>query len=179
MPLTPAQNYYNPFFQGGDPMEMIETTLQYPGQLGVSAWIKCDDGIWRKLMIVQHLSTGATTAAGEVAWWSDPANAIVTRVAATPGRGRVAGIYTAAVTASAYSAIVLQGRATDVKYLDSPTANPAATGLIAIPSATDGRADCLAAGSAATYPPIGVTIGTQDGTTKLASTDVCIWPQLV
>ncbi len=34
-----------------------------------------------------------------------------------------------------------------------------ATGKLVIPSATNGKADCLAAGSAATYPVLGYSAG--------------------
>lgn len=178
MPLAPGQNYLGPFYQGGDPMAMNESELQYPGALGVAAWVLCNDNYWRMMMVVQ-VAASLTIAAGETAYWSDPDTQTVTNVPGTLGRGRIVGIFAVAATAGNYTAIVLKGRKTPVKYLDSPTAAPSAAGLIAIPSATTGRADSLAAGTAATYPPIGVTVGTQDGTSKLANTDVDIWPNTV
>ena len=42
-----TSNYYGLFFQGGDPQNMNESVLQYPGQLGLVADVQCKDGITR------------------------------------------------------------------------------------------------------------------------------------
>jgi hypothetical protein len=59
-----------------------------------------------------------------------------------------------------------------VKFVDAPTAAPSVAGGFVIPSATAGKADCLAAGSAATYPPLGVAAGALQGGTALAVVDL-------
>jgi hypothetical protein len=51
------------------------------------------------------------------------------------------------------------GGPANVKFVDAPTASPTVAGLIVIPSSTAGKADCLAAGTAATYPKLGVSAG--------------------
>jgi hypothetical protein len=92
---------------------------------------------------------------GAVAWWSDSANYLVTT--SSSNRGRVAGVFQGAITLGNYGFIQTKGPAT-VKFIDGVTAAPTAAGLIVVPSATDGKADCLAAGTAATYPSMGVSL---------------------
>jgi hypothetical protein len=55
---------------------------------------------------------------------------------------------------------VQQGGKCSVQFIDSPTAAPTTAGLIVIPSDTSAKADCLAAGSSATYPALGTSAGT-------------------
>lgn len=159
------------YLQSGDP----ETEHRLPdgysgGQLGSRLVVK-DDGDAAKAkgyQLVQNDSVmDVLPAEGSVAWWRDRAKYLVTTDVSLAGRGNVAGIYRCV---SAVGEIICIGRegVQTVRILNSPTAAPDATGLIVIPSATDGQADCLAAGSAATYPPIGVSVGVQDGTTFLA-----------
>ena len=64
-----------------------------------------------------------------------------------------------AITPGYYGCIQRGGPAT-VKLIDAVTATPLVAGLFCIPSATNGKADVLAAGSAATYPVLGVTAST-------------------
>jgi len=180
--MSKYQNYGGLFFQNGDPLGMAEADLQYPGQLGMQALTKCRDGVDRDLQIVQCDSTLATAPTpGMVAYWIDDAEANGTyRVTpvVTGHRGRVAGIFAENIptlTVDQYTAIVKKGRDVPVKLLDSPTSAADASGKFVVPSATSGRADVLAAGSAATYPPIGRTSGTQDGTTKLANCQVDVY----
>ena len=61
-----------------------------------------------------------------------------------------------------------------MKFVDAPTATPDATGLIVVPSATAGKADCLAAGSAATYPRIGRSAGTYNAPNATCIVDLDI-----
>lgn len=177
--MSLGQNYYGLFFQGGDPLGMNETELQYPGQLGLVSRTKCRDGIDRDLQIVQADSIlGTALTASQVVWWLDQDAYRVTNDP-TGRRGDVAGVVgenvDGEIAVNAYTSIVKRGRAHGVKFLDAPTAAPSTAGLIVIPSATAGRADALAAGSAATYPPIGRTTGAQDGTTKIADCDVDVY----
>lgn len=106
---------------------------------------------------------------GAVAWWSDKTRALVTTVATA--RGRVAGIFRNAITPGNIGFIQRGGPST-VKIIDAPTAAPTTAGLIVIPSATAGKADVLAAGSAATYPQLGVTTGPLQGGTSICNVDL-------
>jgi hypothetical protein len=99
---------------------------------------------------------------GAVAWWQDKTNYTVSTDPTALGRGRVAGIFQYAITAGNIGFIQTRGPAT-VKFIDAPTAAPTAAGLIVIPSATAAKADCLAAGTAATYPSLGVSSEAVDG----------------
>lgn len=177
-----GQNYFGLFFQDGDPQGMNESVLQYPGMLGMIAPTQCHDGIVRELQIVQADSVmGTAPQEGALAFWANEDQFLVTTDDAISGYGlgRCIGVFTCAVdialAGSNYTAIVKKGRKTNVWFVDSPTAAPSGAGLLVIPTTTDGRADALAAGSAATYPPIGRTSGAQDGTTKLAECDVDVY----
>jgi hypothetical protein len=176
-----GQNYYGLFFQGGDPLGMAETELQYPGQLGLQSRTQCRDNIDRDLQIVQCDSTLATApTAGMVAFWTADAEELgnyrVTTDAAA--RGRVAGVFGANIPTllvDQYTAIVKKGRKVPVLFVDSPSSAPDATHKFVIASATAGKADAVATSEAADWPMIGVTQGTQDVTTKLADCEVDVY----
>jgi hypothetical protein len=149
----------------GDPEQFQDSTLFYPGTLGASVTIVQptrtppgpESGRSKTYQLVQTDSTMTVSPfPGAVAWWSDKTKYQTTTTVATLGRGRIAGVYQGSPTKGNYCYIQTGGPAT-VKFVDAPTAAPTAAGLIVIPSATAGKADCLAAGSAATYPPMGVS----------------------
>jgi len=165
-------NYPQPtvYLQSGDPNTCIQDNL-YPGQLGSRFAIIDPDGATlppgAKIYQLVKLDSNAMTTlpfAGAVAWWVSRTNYTVsTSISTAGGRGKVAGVFLTAVTAAQVAAqkvvcIQIAGHA-NVTYVDSPTATPDATGLFVIPSATDGKADCLAAGTAATYPKLGESAG--------------------
>lgn len=125
---------------------------------------------------------------GATAFWKDRGAGIVT-TDPTGRRGHPAGIFTGASalttaatfaltgpTATVATAVFIQvgGRHASVKFIDAVTAAPTAAGLIVIPSATAGKADCLAAGSAATYPKLGHTAGAYDAVNATAAVDLQI-----
>ncbi len=93
-------------------------------------------------------------AANSVAWWRDATGYTVTTDSSFAGRGNVAGVYLMSVTLG-YICCIQQKGPCPVAFT---TGTPLATGLFAVPSATDGTADAIAAGSPATYPPLGVTV---------------------
>lgn len=177
MPL--GQNYLGLFFQGGDPLGMNESELQYPGQLGLVSRTKCRDDIDRDLQIVQVDSiAGAALLPGTVTWWQDEDQYKVTSIATL--RGRVAGIIgenvgSGGVTSGNYTAIVKRGRKVPVKIVDAPTTAPSTAGLFVFASATSGRADSANTSEAADFTLIGSTIGAQDATTKNALCDVDVF----
>ena len=179
--MSRAENYNGFFIQDGDPMGSNEVTLQYPGELGLESIAKCNDGIDRVMQRVQNDSAPAVSVTkGMVAWWKggvEYPSYIVTPDAASAGggRGRVAGIYNCAVDNGNYTLITKKGQATPVLFVDAPAAAVDATGLFVIPSSVNGKADTVAAGGGATYPPIGKSVGAQDGTTKLANVDVDVF----
>ena len=170
------------FIPGGDPDGMNEPTLEYPGQLGIRFSYTIPPratpsnttgaGSARTYKLIKTDSTMAVAPyAGAVAWFYDQVNAIVTTTVAALGRGRVAGVFRNAITPGNYGCILVKGLAS-VKFIDGVTAAPTAAGLIVIPSATNGKADCLAAGSAATYPIIGRSAGAYDAPNATALVDV-------
>lgn len=158
------------YLQSGDPENENTATLQYPGLLGARFVVVqpnrsapgAESGRSKTYQLIQTDSTMTVTPyRGAVAWWSDKTKYLVTTTVTTLGRGRVAGVFQNAITLGNYGCIQKGGPAT-VKFIDAPTASPTAAGLFVIPSATNAKADCLAAGSAATYPILGVSAGVYD-----------------
>lgn len=152
-------------------------TDPYPGTLGSEITVNTLTGATgkqpgRTYKRIQ-VDSAATVAPfpGAVAWWSNKVTSLVTTSPTTLGRGRVAGIFRNAIGLGNIGFIQRAGPS-QVFFVDTPTAVPTAAGLLVIPSATAGKADCLAAGSAATYPPIGVTSGGMIGGTGLAPVDL-------
>jgi hypothetical protein len=150
----------------GDPETVNETSWPRLGELGRFVTMPqggrtpgVEDGRDKTYRLVQVDST-ATVAPyrGAVAWWSNKPQNKVTTTVTTLGRGRIAGVFQNAVGLGNYGFVQTHGPAT-VKFTDSTTAVPDATGQFVIPSATNAKADCLAAGTAATYPPLGVSAG--------------------
>lgn len=156
------------YLQSGDPESENVTSLAYPGMLGGRITIKqpgppgspgAEDYRFKTYQLIQTDSTMSVAPfRGAVAWWSDKTKYLVTTSPTALGRGRVAGVFQNAIAVGNFGCIQTQGPAT-VKFVDAPTAAPTAAGLIVIPSATAGKADCLAAASAATYPALGVSAG--------------------
>jgi hypothetical protein len=108
-----------------------------------------------------------------VAWWSDKSKYLVTTSASKLGRGRVAGRFPGkslneggsgqSITPGYYGCIQTHGPGV-LKFINAPTSTPDDTGKYVTPSATDGAADCIAAGTASTYPILGYSAGTFDAT---------------
>lgn len=169
------------YLRSGDPETENETTLLYGGQLGSRITVKqpgppgspgAEDFRFKRYQYIQ--TDSAMTVApfkGAVAWWSDKTRYLVTTSPTVLGRGRVAGVFQNAITPGNFGCIQLTGPAL-VKFVDAPTANPTAAGLFVIPSATAAKADCLAAGSAATYPVLGLSAGVYDGANAQAVVDL-------
>lgn len=157
------------------------STDLYPGMLGSKVTVDVATGATGGpasggSKTYQRVVTDSTMAVapfpGAVAWWGDRTKSMVTTDPTKLGRGRVAGVFRNAITPGNIGFIQTQGPCAGVKFVDAPTAAPTAAGLLVIPSATAGKADCLAAGSAATYPILGRSSGALQGGTALAAVDL-------
>lgn len=168
------QTMYLP--NGGDPEQVDVSTLMEPGQLGGKITIinppnSAYPGRSKTYQLVKTDSTMSVNPYdGAVAWWSDQANYLVTTAASS--RGRIAGVFVNAPTKGNYTCIQTGGRHEQVKFIDAVTAQPTTAGLFVIPSATAAKADCLAAGSAATYPALGLSAGAYDAVNATAAVDL-------
>ena len=158
----------------GDP-ETVDDLVPYAaGMIGAIVTVKApgpgatpsgDQGVPKSYQYVQGDSTMTVAPfKGALMWWADQIKYRVTTSPTTLGRGRVAGVYKKIGGPSNkgnYFFVQTEGLSV-VKFIDAVTAAPTVAGLICIPSATAGKADCLLAGSAATYPAIGVSAGVYD-----------------
>ncbi len=164
------QTMYLP--QGGDPETVNLSSLQQPGMLG-GRFIHPTTSGNKEYQLVQTDSTMTVMPYdGATAWWADKANYKVTTSPTALGRGQVAGAFVNAPTPGNYTCIQRQGRHDEIKFVDAPTATPDATGKFVIPSATAGKADCLAAGTAPTYPALGRTAGTYNAGAATCAVDL-------
>jgi hypothetical protein len=168
------------YLQSGDPENENTPTLAYPGLLGARFTViqpnrspaGAEAGRSKTYQLIQTDSTMTVAPfLGAVAWWADKTKYLVTTTVTTLGRGRIAGVFQNAITPGYYGCVQTEGPAT-VKFVDAPVAAPTAAGLFVIPSATNAKADCLAAGTAATYPPLGVSSGVYDAAQALAVVDL-------
>ncbi len=94
---------------------------------------------------------------GAVAWWQNTGLYRTTTDPTALGRGRIAGIYQRSWRAAGDLMCVQKEGPATVKFVDAPTQDPTIAGLHVIPSATAAKADCLAAGTAPTYPLLGLS----------------------
>ena len=178
------------YLQSGDPEKENVRTLHAPGQLGSRFTIKQPTGagtpgavtsttgdayLYKRYQIVR--SDSAMTASpglGDVAWWSDKPNYVVTNVYAAGRRGQVAGVFqnnqlTYPITPGYYCCVQIGGRAM-TRFTDGDA--PDASGLFVIPGAADGRSSILTAGTAATYPVLGRTASGPIGGQSLCYVDL-------
>lgn len=157
------------YLQSGDPENENTATLAYPGMLGSRITLKqpgppgapgAEDFRFKTYQLIQTDSTMTTVPyKGAVAWWSDKTKYLVTTSPTTLGRGRIAGVFQNAIAVGNFGCVQTQGPAT-VKFINAViTANLTIAGNFVIPSATAGQADVIAAGTASTYPALGVTAG--------------------
>jgi hypothetical protein len=180
--MSPTGWFSQPvYIPGGDPEGMNEASLSYPGQLGirfsyidppraVSSGIT-GEGTPKAYKLVKTDSTMSVTPYnGAVAWFSNQAQNLVTTTVTTLGRGRVAGVFKNAVTPGYYTCIQVKGLGR-VKLTDASAAATAA-GEFVVPSATNAKAEVVAAGTAATYPPLGRGAGMLDVAAREALVDL-------
>lgn len=152
----------------GDPETVDDAVMYAKGQLGGRVTVKqpgppgAPGAEEHRDKTYQYVQTDSSMSVspfkGAVAWWKDKTKYQVTTDLTALGRGRIAGIFQNAITKGNFGYIQTQGPAV-VKFVDAPAAVPTAAGLSVIPSATAGKADCIAAGGALTYPKLGVSAG--------------------
>lgn len=188
--MSPNSWFSQPvFIPGGNPESMNEPESNIkPGQIGIrfSYMIPARSapgvdsetlatgpaGLPKAYKMVRTDSTMAVAPYdGAVAWFADQAAEKVTTSPTTLGRGRVAGVFRTTVTPGNVTCIQVGGKG-KVKFIDAVTAAPSGAGLFVIPSSVAGKADCLAAGNAATYPLIGRSAGALQGGTSEAIVDI-------
>lgn len=159
----------------GDPNTVSDQgPLRYPGQVG-GYFTDTANKLYRYVLLDSTMTVAPY--AGAVAWWSNRTSGIVTT--SSTNRGRRAGIFTRAHqltgTDRALACFIqVGGRRDDVKLIDAVTAAPTTAGLFIVPSATDGKADCLASGTAATFPALGVSASTKNLGNSTCSVDLSV-----
>lgn len=174
-----SSNFIGQFVQTGDPSTVSETTPYAPGQLGKelpdtflsSATVggaAVDAG--KGTRIVKYVQCDSTAPLapflGAVAWWSDRDNFKVTTSATN--RGQVAGVFMGPNPALGAYGYIGVGGPFIVKFIDAVTSAPTTAGLLVIPSSTNAKADCLASGSAATFPILGTSNAALDAGNQTA-----------
>jgi hypothetical protein len=107
---------------------------------------------------------------GAVAYWLEASGYLVTTDVSAAGRGNVAGVFRNAVTLGNICCIQQQGSST----VQVQTGTPSAAGLEVIPSATDAKADVMTAGTAATYPIMGLSRSTASGSPSVFTADLTL-----
>lgn len=181
----PNDYHKQPLYLGpsGDPEDFNEPILLYPGQLGARMTVKqpgppgapgAEDYRHKTYQLVGTDSTMTVAPfPGAVAWWSDKANYKTTTSPTATARGNIAGVYgRTTITRGNYCFVQTRGPAT-VKHVDAPAGGAFAVGDSVIPSATAGKADRVAAGTAPTYPTLGLCSRVTNGNAEiLADLDV-------
>lgn len=177
------QPLYLPNAQDPSQFNVAESDWRYPGMIGGSCTIilgagtSADPKVSKTVQLVRT-DSAMTTAPfnGATAWWKNRLT-YQTTTDPTARRGQVAGVYMGAITPGRLAIVQTGGRHPVVKFVDAPVAAPTTAGLIVIPSATAAKADCLAAGSASTYPALGVSAGTYDAAGTTCAVDLAV-PQV-
>jgi hypothetical protein len=166
----PNDNTLQPMYlRSGDPETENEASLLYPGMLGARITIKqpafggppgAEANRFKTYQLIQTDSTMSVNPyAGAVAWWADKTKYLVTTSPTALGRGRVAGVFQNPITPGNFGCVQTKGPGT-VNFIDAVVVGSVnAAGNFVIPSATAGKADVVAAGTASTYPPLGYTAG--------------------
>lgn len=155
------------YLQSGDPENENVVSLLYPGQLGARFTViqptrsipvnTSAAGRSKRYQLVRTDSTMTVAPyKGAVAWWSDQSQYLVTTnsPSVAQGRNRIAGGFVNAITPGNFGCVIIQGPGT-VKFIDGVTQANVVAGAYVIPSATNGKADVVAASTAPTQQPLG------------------------
>lgn len=149
----------------GDPATVDMKVNPYPGALG---GLYTDDQGKQWQLVQGDSSMSVAPFPGATLWWGDKANFKVT-TSPTGITGHTAGIMArvdrlgADLASGIWGAgnffFIQKGGRGIAKLVDAPTSAPTGAGAFVVPSTTAGKANTLAAGTAATYPPIGREAG--------------------
>lgn len=104
---------------------------------------------------------------GLLAYWKDKSRYTVTTDQTARGRGFVAGVFKGPISPGNYGFIQTAGPSI-VQFDNGTTETP--VGTFIIPGTGTGTAAVIAAGSAATYPTIGLSLSVQDASNPFAIT---------
>jgi hypothetical protein len=146
-------------------------TIQQPGPAGSGAG-QAEDYRSKTYQLVQGDSSMSTAPFhGATMWWSDKSRYKVSSSPTATARGNIAGVVQVKTGYSAPGAgdfffIQTEGPAT-VKHVDAPSGGAFAVGDSVIPSATAGKADRVAAGTAPTYPTLGLCSRITNGNAEI------------
>lgn len=179
--LSTRQDAYLPMV-GGSIEGGSFTTLLQPGMLGQMTEFNVGTDLaplWVTYRLVK-LAASITLAVGEVVYWSDRDDYVVTNVddnagnlvaGFIPAGGAPATAPSQTFTAGQYCYVVVKGRRC-VKGLDSLTVAADTLGKAVVPSTTTGRVDVVTASTMNAV--LGRTASAQDGTSKLFLCDVMV-----
>lgn len=174
------------FLPEGDPetVDIPESDYPYGGMIGTKITLNRPvrdpatgtiAGHEKQYQLVRTDSNMTVTPfRGAVAWWQETASHTVTTDPTALGRGAVAGVFTIANTVGNLTLIQKKGPVDNVKFIDAVTAAPTTARLHVIPSSVAGKADCLASGTAPTFPLMGVSIGAYDAPLAEAAVELNI-----
>ena len=170
----------------GDPETYSSPSLYADGLLGsrvtvkqTTAGVPSDEEGRAKTYQLVRSDSSMTVAPfkGAVAWWANRATYLVTTAAIN--RNSVAGVFqndeaVAPITAGHFCFVQVEGPGS-TKFTNASAAGAAGTvGLQVIASATAGKAQTEAAGTAPTYALLGLTTGAGDAPNALAVVELNI-----
>lgn len=184
------------YISTGDPETAIDDPTQkafVQGQLGNYVIVQQPNGIMgadgegqaeaRRNKTYRYVLTDSSMSTapfpGAVAWWSDKSRFITTTNPTATARSNRVGVFgsgAAAIGKTKKGVFVQTGGPATVKFVDAPAGgNPYTTkGLWVIPSATAGKADTVAEGTAPGYPTLGRTVGSGNAAAAEAVVDLDI-----
>jgi hypothetical protein len=152
--LMPNSGFMDTIFTGAQKLPVMNViTLYQAGQLGMRV-----TQVGKVFQVVKSDSGPATIAAGDIAFWKDRANYIVTnKLADAPqGRNGVAGMFCAAITPGYYCVVQIGGPG----YVTIKTSGAPNQGMIVVAnSGSSSDVVGIPAGTAPTYVPLGVFTG--------------------
>jgi hypothetical protein len=154
------------YLRSGDPATEHRAADSYSGgQLGVRFTVRSNPAspteVARGYQLVQMDSAVDVAASdGAMAWWRRATGYVVTTDVSVAGRGNAAGILRCAAAVDEICCVQQSGPISTLQAQTSPTAAPTDQGLPIIPSATDGKVDVLAAGTAPSYASLGKSTST-------------------
>lgn len=167
------QNQQAVFLQSGDPLTENRPADSYSGgQLGMRFTVidnTANPPQAKRFQLVQMDSVVDVAASqGAVAWWRNATGYVVTTDVSVAGRGNVAGVFGGLIDAGVATGSGTLGNIGCIQIggpapVQFSSGTPLNTGLFVQPTATDAKAEAVAAGTEADYPPMGVTVSASSG----------------